>query len=281
MTDLLTEKYPLGGLLTKGKTKEIYEVRNKQELVIIVSTDDITAGDGARHDIILDKGHLANETTCKVFQLLERHGLPIAFVKQDSATSFIAPLCRMFPFEVVVRHEADGSYCRRYPSIPKGTVFENLKTEIFLKTKGRVWGEHCLSVDDPLMVYNPQIEKVHLYHPAQPMEEQKPFLSIAVSEILDREDYQELQQQMTVIATEAFSVIGEAWHAAGGRLVDYKVEFGTDSKGQLLLADVIDNDSWRVIIDEEHVDKQLYRDGKSLAYVEARYRLVMDLTGRF
>jgi len=49
----------------------------------------------------------------------------------------------------------------------------------------------------------------------------------------------------------------------------------------LLLADVIDNDSWRVIVGKEHVDKQYYRDGGELDEVAARYRLAADLTSRF
>ena len=49
----------------------------------------------------------------------------------------------------------------------------------------------------------------------------------------------------------------------------------------LLLADVIDNDSWRVIMNGSHVDKQIYREGGNLSQVIKNYKKVRDLTGRF
>ena len=38
-----------------------------------------TGGDGAKHDVIPDKGALATATTCNVFRLLKACGLPVAF----------------------------------------------------------------------------------------------------------------------------------------------------------------------------------------------------------
>ena len=60
-----------------------------------------------------------------------------------------------------------------------------------------------------------------------------------------------------------------------------KVEFGFDAEGRLLLSDVIDNDSWRVIENGSYIDKQVYRDGGALDDVAAKYRRVAETTGRF
>ncbi len=90
----MTTKHPLGALVTEGKTKKIYQIKGSADLVAVISKDDITAGDGAKHDIIPDKGRLATATTSNVFRLLKACGLPVAFVEQDSATSFIAPELR-------------------------------------------------------------------------------------------------------------------------------------------------------------------------------------------
>ena len=79
----------------------------------------------------------------------------------------------------------------------------------------------------------------------------------------------------------AFLVLEKAWQLEGGTLVDFKVEFGFDTKGRLLLADVIDNDSWRVIENGSYIDKQVYRDGGALDDVAAKYRRVAEITGRF
>ena len=76
-------------------------------------------------------------------------------------------------------------------------------------------------------------------------------------------------------------MLEKAWQLEGGTLVDFKVEFGFDAKGNLLLADVIDNDSWRVLESGAYIDKQVYRDGGALDDVAAKYRHVAEITGRF
>src|SRR6476660_3792700 len=96
----------LGTLVNEGKTKKIHKLSGHPGMVAVLAKDDITAGDGAKHDIIPDKGRLATATTCNVFRLLKACGLPVAFEEQDSALSFVAPGCTMLPYEVVVRREA-------------------------------------------------------------------------------------------------------------------------------------------------------------------------------
>jgi len=86
---------------------------------------------------------------------------------------------------------------------------------------------------------------------------------------------------MSRIARQTFLVLEKAWQLAGRRLVDFKVEFGFNAEGELLLADVIDNDSWRVIEEGAYIDKQLYRDGTALDVVTRRYRQVAELTEHF
>ena len=140
-------------LVNEGKTKQIVLVPGKPDLVRLVAKDDITAGDGAKHDVIPDKGRFANATTSNVFRLLRACGLPVAFTEQDSPTSFIAPRCQMLPYEVVVRREAHGSYLKRNPQFAKGQLFPRLIVEFFLKTKDRNWKGKPLTCDDPLLSY--------------------------------------------------------------------------------------------------------------------------------
>jgi phosphoribosylaminoimidazole carboxylase/phosphoribosylaminoimidazole-succinocarboxamide synthase len=276
-----TTKYPLGALVAEGKTKRIYEARGGSDLVTLISKDDITAGDGAKHDVIPDKGRLANATTCNVFRLLKACGLPVAFEQQDSATSFVAPKCQMLPYEVVVRREAHGSYLKRNPHFSKGQLFPQLVVEFFLKTKDKDWNGKPLICDDPLMLYAKEDSKIRLFNPAKPIHGQEPFLVLADTEVFSRADEWELFPQMQRIARQIFLVLEKAWQLEAGTLVDLKVEFGFDTNGHLLLADVIDNDSWRVVESGAYIDKQVYRDGGALDDVAAKYRRVAEITGRF
>jgi phosphoribosylaminoimidazole carboxylase/phosphoribosylaminoimidazole-succinocarboxamide synthase len=277
MTD--RTKQQLGALVIEGKTKQIFEIKGS-DLVSVISKDDITAGDGAKHDIIPNKGRLANLTTSNVFRLLKACGLPVAFVEQDSALSFVAPKCTMLPYEVVVRREAHGSYLKRTPHFTKGQLFPKLVVEFFLKTKDKTWKGKPLVADDPLMLRKGD-GKIELFNPAKPLIGQEPFLVLSESEVFTRPDEASLYPEMSKAARRAFLILEKAWSLEGGRLVDFKVEFGFDAKGNLLIADVIDNDSWRVIESGGYIDKQVYRDGGALDEVAAKYARVADITSRF
>jgi len=272
-------KYALGTLVAEGKTKRIHQVPASPDLVTILSKDDITAGDGAKHDVIPCKGRLANQTTCNVFRLLKACGLPVAFEEQDSADSFVAPGCEMLPYEVVVRREAHGSYLKRNPHLAKGQLFPRLIVELFLKTKNRDWKGKPLVCDDPLLHYSDS--QIRLFNPAKPMLGQEPFLILPESEVFSHDEEWKFLPEMGRIAGHAFLLLEKAWQLEGGTLVDLKVEFGFDSQGRLLLADVIDNDSWRVLQDGSYIDKQVYRDGGALDDVAAKYRRVAEVTGHF
>ena len=277
----MTTKHSLGALVTEGKTKKVFKIKDGSDLVAVISKDDITAGDGAKHDIIPDKGRLANATTSNVFRLLKACGLPVGFVEQDSETSFVAPNCEMLPYEVVTRREAHGSYLKRNPHFAKGQLFPQLIVEFYLKTKDKNWKGKPLVADDPLMQFTDDAKQIKLFNPAKPLQGQDPFLVLPVSEVFSRDDEAKLFPEMRRIARQAFLMLEKAWQLEGGRLVDLKVEFGYDSKGTLLLADVIDNDSWRVLEGGSYIDKQVYRDGGALDDVAAKYRRVADVTGHF
>jgi phosphoribosylaminoimidazole-succinocarboxamide synthase/phosphoribosylcarboxyaminoimidazole (NCAIR) mutase len=234
----------------------------------VVAKDDITAGDGAKHDVIPDKGRLANQTTCNVFRLLKACGLPVAFEEQDSATSFVAPPCTMLPYEVVVRREAHGSALKRSPHFAKGQLFPKLLVEFYLKTKDKNWKGKPLVADDPYMQYEDGGAQIKLFNPAKPILGSEPFLVLQTAEVFSHPEEYKFFPEMRRIARQAFLMLE-------------KVEFGFDAKGTLLLADVIDNDSWRVLENGAYIDKQVYRDGGALDTVAAKYRQVAETTGHF
>ena len=262
-------------LLAEGKTKKIL-MTDTPGRVIVESKDDLTAGDGAKHDIISGKASLSNRTTSNVFRLLKTCDIPVAFVEEMDGKRFLSEQCDMISYEVVVRREAHGSFLKRYPGLQKGHVFPRLLLEFFLKTSGKKWKGADLPKDDPFMRFDGN--RAALYLPDQPIHQQTPFLVLdefPLRESPDRID------QIGKIAIKTFLILEKAWQLVGRRLVDFKVEFGTNTKGELRLADVIDNDSWRVLDDGKYIDKQLYRDGVDLNTVSAKYHLVAELTGNF
>lgn len=270
-----------GDLIAEGKTKILFATKPDPDKVLILSKDDITAGDGAKHDLIEGKAALATRTACNVFRLLRASGLPVAFEEQVDEKSFTAPLCQMLPYEVVIRREAHGSYLKRMPGLAKGHLFPRLLVEFFLKTNGRKWKEHGLLCDDPLMEYSESGRTVSLYEPSKPFHGQKPFLVLPEKEVFRHAEEWKLFSEIRKIARRAFLVLEKSWQMEGRTLVDFKVEFGLTKNDTLLLADVIDNDSWRVLENGTYIDKQSYRDGGPLDDVAEKYRRVAGITDHF
>ena len=188
----------------------------------------------------------------------------------------------MLPYEVVVRREAHGSYLKRNPHFAKGQLFPQLIVEFFLKTKDKNWKGKPLVCDDPLML----LRGGRHANPAVQSGEADPRAGAVPGACRPRmcsatTDEWKFFPEMRRIARRAFLALEKAWQLEGGTLVDLKVEFGFDTKGRLLLADVIDNDSWRVVENGAYIDKQVYRDGGALDDVAAKYRRVAEITGRF
>lgn len=267
--------YTRGQLLAEGKTKRIWAVQGYPDFCIPESKDDITAGDGVKHDVISGKAAMANQTTCNVFDLLFREGVPVAYCRQLDETSFLAERREMLPWEVVGRRRAWGSYLKRYPGVPQGQRFDPVLVEFFLKTSGKNFDGHPLPEDDPFALME-HTGSVSLYNPKLPMDGQGPFL--VLPQVRGTEHY----GVMARMTARTFEILEQAWATVGGRLIDFKIEFGLNLQGHVDIADVIDNDSWRVLDDKgEHIDKQAYRDGANLADVTAKYRYVAALTARF
>lgn len=263
-------------ILAQGKTKIIHQYQPNEYFVVVESKNDITAHNAVKHDIMAGKAEYATQTTCNVFRLLKSCGMPIAFEKQIDTTKFLAPYCTMIPYEVVIRREGHGSYIKRNPMLQKGHVFPKLLCEFFLKTTNRQWKNTEIPKDDPFIRFNNN--SAELYLPDTPLFNQQPFLTLHEYPLQDKP---QLFETMSAIARQAFLILEKSWQQLGCRLVDFKVEFGFDKNNNLLLADVIDNDSWRVVHDGCYIDKQAYRDGAQLDTVIALYQKVSQLTGQF
>ena len=84
------------------------------------------------------------------------------------------------------------------------------------------------------------------------------------------------------LTRKTFLVLEGAWNTLGYRLIDFKIEFGIDTEGNLVVADVIDNDSWRLrTADWKELSKQNFRDGHPLKDVQENYVHVAQIANQF
>jgi phosphoribosylaminoimidazole-succinocarboxamide synthase len=247
--------------IARGKTKVLYEYPGQPDQLIVEQTDGISAGDGARKNVIPGKGRLAAQTTARVFRLLNLCGLPTHYQnggEDDDDNEMVVRRCNMIPLEVVTRGVAAGSFVKRNPGVQRGALLVPRLIEFFIKDDAN---------HDPMIAP----EQIIAQGIANPNE-------VAA---------------MSEMARLTFDILAHAWRKRDVLLVDLKIEFGRltggENKGQLVIADVIDNDSWRIWPqgrEDLMLDKQMYRnlpevDDAALARVKEAYERVADLVGTF
>jgi phosphoribosylaminoimidazole-succinocarboxamide synthase len=247
--------------IARGKTKILYENPGHPDQLVVAQTDQISAGDGARRHEIAGKGRLAAQTTARVFRLLNLCGLPTHYLnggEDDDNNEMVVRRCNMIPLEVVTRGVAAGSFVKRNPNVQRGMLLVPHVTEFFLKDDAR---------HDPMISPDEIVAK-----------------GIAAPHEV---------AAMTELSRITFDILNHAWRRRDVLLVDLKVEFGRlasgENQGQLVIADVIDNDSWRIWAqgrEDLMLDKQIYRnldpvDDEGLALVKRAYERVAELVGTF
>jgi phosphoribosylaminoimidazole-succinocarboxamide synthase len=242
-----------GPLLAEGKTKQIYAHPENSELAYMVNKDQITAGDGARRNELVGKSRWSTITMANVYRLLNSQGIATHLVEQIDDVTVLIKRCTMLPIEQVMRRIATGSYLKRTPGAQEGDRFDPVLVETFLKDDAN---------HDPQIWEKDIIER-----------------GLATKEEID---------WMAEEGRRVFEILERAWASVDVTLVDLKIEFGRDAQGRLLVADVIDNDSWRIWPGGDKnrmLDKQIYRNLKEvtpedLQALGDRYALVADLTGK-
>jgi len=244
-----------GKLIIEGKTKQILDLPKLPGTVLVQSKDRITAGDGARQHDLAGKAAISNATTCKVFELLNAVGIKTHFIKRASETAFVAKKCDMVPIEWVTRRVATGSFLKRNEGVKEGFRFNPPKLETFFKDDAN--------------------------HDPQWSEEQLISNELKVGDHIIGPDDVEFMNRSTVAV---FEVLERAWGSIDCALVDMKIEFGITSDGELMVADVIDSDSWRLWPSGDRrlmKDKQVYRDLKivtdeALEIVKSNFKWISE-----
>lgn len=224
----------------------------------IESKDRITAGDGVKSHSMKDKSEYSTRTNAAVFEFLNAAGVPTSFVSRDinSSKAFVAKKCEMVPIEWVTRRLATGSFLKRHPNVKEGYRFAPVKLETFYKDDAN---------HDPFW----SLESIK--------EASFPNITLTESDV----------ERMCMLTRLVFQLLERAWQTLNHQLVDMKIEFGIDSaSGEILVSDVIDNDSWRLWPNGDKrlmLDKQVYRnlaqvDEESMEKIRSNFALVAERT---
>ncbi|WP_409252689.1 phosphoribosylaminoimidazolesuccinocarboxamide synthase [Bacillus sp. SCS-153A] len=230
------------GLLYEGKAKRVYSTENCEE-VWVEYKDSATAFNGEKKAVISGKGVLNNEISSLLFSKLKDKGIGSHFIKRISENEQLVKRVDIIPLEVVVRNVAAGSLAKRL-GLEEGTALRQSIVEFYYK-------------DDELG--DPLLTEAH----------------IELLELADDEEVDFLRAQ----GLKVNSVLTEIFTEIGIRLIDFKLEFGKDSEGNILLADEISPDTCRLwdINTNEKLDKDVFR--RDLGNLTDVYSIILERLG--
>ncbi|MBF0787734.1 MULTISPECIES: phosphoribosylaminoimidazolesuccinocarboxamide synthase [unclassified Streptococcus] len=212
-------------LLYSGKAKDIYSTE-KDELIVSCYKDQATAFNGLKKEEVIGKGRLNNQISSLIFEKLNRAGIATHFIEKLSDTEQLNKKVEIIPLEVVLRNYTAGSFSKRF-GVAEGIKLEQPIVEFYYKKD---------ELDDPF------INDEH----------------IAFLDLASREEISYIKEE-----TRNINRLLTAWFAEIGlTLIDFKLEFGKDKDGKIILADEFSPDNCRLWdADGHHMDKDVFRRG--------------------
>lgn len=222
---LKAKNYKKGKFLYEGKAKRLYTVPGHSDLLWQEFKDDATAFDALKRGTITNKGKINNQLTAYIFTFLGKAGVKNHFVELISENEMIIKKLKIIKIEVVVRNIAAGSLLKK-TDFKEGKVLSKPIVEFYYK-------------EDAL--HDPLINDSHAM--AMGLAKQKEL------------DY------LRRMAEKINSMLIPFFKKRGLKLVDFKLEFGRDSKGNILLGDEISPDTCRLwdAKTNEKMDKDRFR----------------------
>ena len=220
--------------LHEGKSKQLFATDDPRTLRQHFK-DDATAFNGVKKGQIADKGALNCQISARIFKMLEGHGVKTHYKGLVSDRDMLVEKVTIIPLEVVIRNRVAGSLAKRF-GIEEGLVLAQPLQEFFLKDD---------ALGDPLVTR----EHVRLFG----------WSDDATMDHLRDE------------ALRINAIMKAFWESLGIGLVDFKLEFGRDADGAILLADEITPDGCRLweLGTERKMDKDRFR--RDLGKVEETY----------
>lgn len=193
----------------EGKAKKIFAYEDSDK-VIIEFKDDATAFNALKKAQFEGKGELNCLISSKIFEFLNKNNIPTHYIGLKNNNSMIAQKIKIIPLEVVLRNTAYGSLCKQ-TTIKPGTILESPLIDFYLKND---------SLNDPLLTK----DRINL-------------LKIINHDELD------FITDMTLMINKLLKTF---FYNIKLDLVDFKLEFGYNATGQIVLSDEISPDNCRL-----------------------------------
>ena len=230
-------------LLYEGKAKRLF-LTDDDNLVISEFKDDLTAFNGEKKSSEAGKGALNNKISTELFKLLDSKGVQTHFVKMLDDNHMLHKKADVILIEVIVRNIATGSLTRTL-GIEDGKVLPFTLVEFDYK-------------DDDLG--DPKLNDQHAL-------------------ILELVEHQDELDKLRRVARQINDILKPYFEEKGLNLVDFKLEFGKDKDGNIILIDEISPDNCRFwdIESGEKMDKDRFRQGLGglkVAYEEVLNRIL-------
>ncbi|UWE03960.1 phosphoribosylaminoimidazolesuccinocarboxamide synthase [Laceyella sacchari] len=231
-----------GDMLYEGKAKQLFLTEDSAVLRVKYK-DSATAFNNQKRATLEGKGEMNNRISTFFFELLNKKGIANHFIKAISPLEQLVKRVEIIPIEVVVRNIAAGTMAKRL-GIAEGTKLKHTIVEFYYK-------------DDALG--DPLITEEH----------------ISVLELATPEQVAQLREQ----ALRVNEVLSAFLLELNIILVDFKLEFGVDGDGNVLLADEISPDTCRFWEKEtgERLDKDRFR--RDMGQVVEAYHEIWNRLG--
>lgn len=224
-------------LLYEGKSKQIFKT-DMEDRVVIRFKDDTSAFYGIKRANIENKGRFTCDISSMVLEYLNANNINTHFIERVGADGQLCRVVEHVPVEVIVRNVVAGSMAARL-GLDEGIVPENTIFDLVLRRN---------DLGDPL---------INDHH--------------AVA--LGLMSYEEIAQ-MYEMSAAINRCLTQLYDKAGITVVDFKIEFGRDANGALVLADELSPDTCRLWDAEtgERMDKDRFR--RDLGRVRETYEEV-------
>ncbi|WP_334060388.1 phosphoribosylaminoimidazolesuccinocarboxamide synthase [Alteromonas sp. S005] len=231
--------------LYRGKAKTVYYTDDSDKLILHFRND-TSAFDGEKIEQLDRKGEVNNKFNHFIMTKLEEAGIATQVEALVSDTESLVKKLDMIPVECVVRNLSAGSLVRRL-GVEEGKELNPPIFEFFLKNDA---------------LHDPMVNDYHILSFGWATEAQV--------------------AEMKTLTFKVNNVLKALFDEAGMLLVDYKLEFGIDKDGNIVLGDEFTPDGCRLWDKEtrKKMDKDRFRQGLGSVvetYIEVAERLGLSL----